>query len=127
MEPGDGNGEEKAPVAGRDPETGQFTKGYKGGPGRKGKKRTVPVEGVPLPELMARVLTEQMSEAELRKLLRESPADYRRLMELAQRAAAVPAGVGDGPRDSDESHVRKVIDELIEWMRYRTDAGPHPS
>ena len=109
--------------------TGPFRKGHDPRRGRGPKpraERDKAVEGVPLTERMARVLTEELSDAELKKLLKESPADYRRLMELAQKASSVPVGVGDGPRDGDEAHVRKVIEELLDWMRERA-VSPPPS
>lgn len=77
--------------------------------------------GLPLAERMARVMTEELSDAELKKLLKDSPSDYRRLMELAQKSADSlrSADGGDGPRDADEARVRETIEELLAWSRDR--------
>jgi hypothetical protein len=81
---------------------------------------------------MARVLVEEWSDSDLRKLLRESPGEYRRLMELAQKTAVPEAPAAsstpspaDREDDPGEEAARALIREFQDYHdreRAREDA-----
>lgn len=90
-----GPGSGAASESGPEKLTGPFRKGHDPRRGRGPKpraEREKALEGVSLTERMARILTEEWSDSDLRRLLKDDPGTFRRLMELAGKARQAVAG-----------------------------------